>query len=291
MSRRARHLERPRQQGHGLDEHAAVCGASVPAHELVRLAVEATCRTCQRLSRRTDYRLLLLSHATEELDHWEAPPPVPMVRGTHVLDHVSRGVLARSRVDDDGSRRGPRWSSTRAAVQRWAAHVDEGASVGTSSVYRFTADGAHASRGTREGRVSNVERGVDDIVTVARTLENAFAGGMSWGRLSLSAELCREIYVWRLAGRPVHSSVRRECVRRVDASADDLVELACSRACGCGYRNSTCVTITKRHIALIVKKGNAVLVDALVRSGEMSPPRVPAQTPAPAHQRSIRARP
>lgn len=218
--------------------------------------------------------MLLLSHAAETLDAWEPPPPGPVVRGTHELDVMSRGILNRSQRGEE-DKRGPRWSSPKAAVQRWAAHVDEGASVLNSSVYKYTADGMNAARGgSREGRVSNVERNVDDTVSVGRALERMFVGGISWGFVSLSPELCREIFVWRHAGRPAFSSKRRECVRRMDVSVDDVVELACKRVCGCGFKESQCARITRRHVALVMKRGNVELTAALVTTGELSPQKV-----------------
>lgn len=278
MSRRAQHLERPRRAGHGLDEHASVCGAHVPASELVAHPAEATCKTCVRRARGSAYRLLLLSHAAEALSTpWQAPPATVVVRGTSELDAASRGILARSHRGDDAGKRGPRWGSPKAAVQRWAAHVDEGATVLNSSVYKYTADGSHAARGgSREGRVSNVERSVDDVVNVDRVLARMYPAGMSWGYISLPPALCREVYVWRHAGRPVHSSTRRECVRRHDVTTDDLVELVCKRVCGCGFRDSVCARITRRHVALVVRQGNVELTAALVKSGELAEPRAKA---------------
>ena len=145
----------------------------------------------------------------------------------------------------------------------------------TSSVYKYTADGSNTVRGSsREGRVSNVERSVDDVVSVSKAIARMFSGGMSWGAVSLSPEMCREIFVMRHAGRPAFSSKRRECVRRIDASVDDVIEVACKHACGCGFRESVCSTFTRRHMSLVMKQGNAGLTEALVLTGELAPRKV-----------------
>jgi hypothetical protein len=289
VSRRARHLEAPRAPGEGLDSHRAVCGARVPISELVHLPVDATCRQCLKSARSPngayrraqagEYLRALVEHTREGMGEpvvtpWVPGPPGPVMRGTTDLGRHERAVLARSQRGDSDMR-GPRWSSLKAAVQRWAAHVDEGSPINASSVYRFTADSAGTAKGTREGRVSNVERAVDDIVSTDRVLRRMFPEGVTWGDIALPPELCREIFVQRHAGRPLYSGPRRECIRRIEVDMHHLIELACKVACGCGMPAAEdgvgrCVTVTSRHIALVVKRGNEQLMAALVATGEMS---------------------
>ncbi len=256
MTRRALHLQAPRESGDGIDVRKAACG--LPDVDLTESRVEVTCRRCKQ-----QYKLALLAHLTEglrERAEWVAPPAGPVVRGTTELT-VAQERIARGPQPDDDEKPRVRWHSLKAAVQRWAAHVDEGASVKSSSApSRFEG----APRGTAEGRVSNVERGVDDTVGVGQALAAAFVGGLAWGDVVLSAELCRELYVWRLAGRPNYSSAKRVCVQRHDTDTEELRLLAC-KVSGC--------EVTARHIALVTRAGNEQVRSYLEASGELQPQR------------------
>lgn len=261
MSRRATHLRAPRRAGEGLDVHRSACG--LQGVDLRETRAEVSCRKCKAA-----YARMLLEHLAVGIEEraaepWTPPPPTEVQRGVSDLGPVERAIVARSVRGDDGERRGPRWPNVKAAVQAWAAFVDEGASVASpSSPGRFEG----MPKGTREGRVSNVERAVDDVLGVDRAMRSAFVGGARFGDVWFAPVLCREILAWHLAGRPVYSnSKRRECVQRHDVERADLVALAC---------RITGHEVTPRQVGLVIKQGVAEVRAWLERTGELAPRRV-----------------
>lgn len=288
MTRGALHLERPREDGHGLDEHAALCGSRADRDALVAHPAEVTCKLCKRRVRaltlaaakrqavalgaaprgRIAVKALLLSHAAEVTRRevtvgWYVPPV-----GATRLDDRARAIVERSLRDgaaSDGDGERARWGSVRAALERAAGHLDEGASVSSSSApSRFEG----MPHGTREGRVSNVERGVDDVVGVLLAIERAYVGGMGWDgppAVRLTGSLCREVLLWRLVGRPLaYVRKSRAAVRRVPVDTEQIQEMALAREG---------VALTEHQVSLVVRQGTREVRKALERTGEMAPER------------------
>lgn len=292
MTRGALHLERPREDGHGLDEHVALCGSRSDRDALVAHPAEVTCKLCKRRVRaltlasakrqavalgaprggRIAAKAMLLAHAAEDAGDVEAEATagwyVPPVGATR-LDERARAIVERSfrdaREPAEDDKPAARWGSVRAALERAAGHLDEGASVSSSSApSRFEG----MPHGTREGRVSNVERGVDDVVGVLLAIERAYVGGMGWDgppAVRLTGSLCREVLLWRLVGRPLeYRRKSRAAVRRVPVDTVQIIEMALAREG---------VALTEHQVSLVVRQGTREVREALERTGEMAAER------------------
>ncbi|MDQ3071612.1 MAG: hypothetical protein M3R55_18015 [Acidobacteriota bacterium] len=267
MSKTAMHLRSPVG---GLAQTAALCGTAKAVITPDYLAV--TCRRCKAASKTGKHRrdlaraklARLASEVTAAPFVSGSPVPYPSA-GVWKLEPGSVDVLARE-AGSDRARPIPRFPSIAAAVQRWAAHVDEGAGLRNSLAGLMKTEDGDRIRGTAPaGRVSNVERSVDDVVGVARAINRAFAGGMTWDgppRVYLSPALCREIWTQRHAGRPAFSSKRRECIQRHETTAEDLRVMAAQVS---GHE------VTLRHIAIVMRQGNGEVREMLERSGELAP--------------------
>lgn len=224
------------------------------ASRLVTDGMDVTCRRCVALM-----RLAAIDRAREAVRELSKVDdgPRPAEYGARFLSTRDRALVERSKRGGS-ERQGPRYKSVRHMVETAAAYWDCGATVKSSSApNRFEGE----PRGTAEGRVSNVERPVDNAIGAVRAIEEAYAGGVLVGGYHYSAPLCRELLVWRHAGEPVYSNAKRkECVMRRPVDTERLVGLAVSISGN---------PATARHVALIVKRGNEALRAAGERTGEL----------------------
>lgn len=249
------HLEAQRQPGQGLDQHRAICGMSCTRGNLVDHPAATTCRLCLRKVKsdtKAAYKALLLSHAAEELDTFTPGPPVPVTRGAHILSLTELEILNQTEA---ASR--PAFGSVRQALAAFVAYRDEGASLASSSApSRFEG----IPKGTKDGRVSNVERQVDRVVAVARAFEAAYPNGLHLDDLHLPQALCRDVLLWHHVGRPVYSSKHRDCVQRHTVSTEWIIAQVERRI---GTR------LTERQIGSIVRTGSRFVAAWLRATREM----------------------
>ena len=177
MSKTATHLRSPVG---GLAQTSALCGTARATFADDYLAV--TCRRCKAASKTGKHRREVARAKLASLV--AATPEAPFTPGSAVpyaspgvwkLEPGSVDVLARE-GNSDRARPIPRFPSIAAAVQRWAAHVDEGASLRNSLAGLMkTEDGDRIRSTAPAGRVSNVERSVDDVLGVVKAIEGAYA--------------------------------------------------------------------------------------------------------------------
>lgn len=205
-------------------------------------------------------RIAAKAHALEVVDSLvhAVRGPHPAEYGARFLSSRERSLVERSKRGERAERVGPRYKNVRHMVEVAATYWDTGATVASSSApSRFEGE----PKGTAEGRVSNVERPVDNAIGALRAIAVAFKGGVVIGGYFYGEALCQELYVWRHAGRPVYSNAkRRECVMRKPVSTEELVDLAHAIS---GH------PATPRHVALIIKRGNVSLREYGEKTGEL----------------------
>lgn len=177
------------------------------------------------------------------VEPWTAPPPGPAHVGARELSVADARVVERSRGGVDHDRR-EGWVDARAAICAWAEAHDAGTTLLSSSSdgERFGGATPQQSRGGETAAMAQAA----SVVAVARALDGAYTETLVLGEVRLVPLAQRTILETRVAGRPIRRGLRRDCVVRVECSAEETAEQIAT---------VTGQPVTARHVAIVVRAG------------------------------------
>lgn len=211
---------------------------------------------------------------------WTPPPPLfPAPVGARELEPVSVDALERARLGAGAPAR--RWKSVGEALLTLFAHLDDGASVpSTSHPGRFTRvqhrnDPAAASTAQldrlhgvamafagayRQPRELYVQRVVAAAGVGIDGAADRVGAGLKLERVVVSVEAQRAILVWSLAGRAITVGKRRERIERRSLSPAEVADEARARFG---------LELTEHQVGLIAHAGARAVRERLRASGEL----------------------
>lgn len=253
MSRARIHLDA------GGDTRIGVCGVM---GRVTSTASAVTCRLCL---------------ARIPVPAWEVPPAEPARYGARELSRADEIVVRRSMAGVDHQRR-EGWVDARAAICAWAEAHDAGSLLMTSSssTDRFGSRARGAARGSETAAMAATAH----VARVASALETAYADTLVAGEVRLVPLAQRAILEMRVAGRAIRRGLRRDCVVRVECSAEETAEHLAA---------ITGQPVTARHVALVVRHGLDA-VDATLRARGLLFGRPRGERSEPAAEWTPRAR-